>query len=54
MRRVEENRHASSLQLAKAVESQTGVIISHNSIRRTLQRNGMDRYRPSPCTKKHA
>ncbi len=28
MRRVEENRHASSLQLSKEVESQTGVTIS--------------------------
>ncbi len=41
MRRVEENRHASSLQLSKEVESQTGVTISCNTIRRTLQRNGM-------------
>ncbi len=41
MRRVEENRHASSLQLSKEVESQTGVIISRDTIRRTLQRNGM-------------
>ncbi len=40
-RRVEENRHASSLQLSKEVESQTGVTISHDTIRRTLQRNGM-------------
>ncbi len=33
MRRVEENRHASSLQLSKEVESQTGVTISprHNT-----------------------
>ncbi len=38
MRRVEENRHASSLQLSKEVESQTGVTISHYTIRRTLQR----------------
>ncbi len=41
MRRVEENRHASSLQLPKEVESQTGVTISRDTIRRTLQRNGM-------------
>ncbi len=41
MRRVEENRHASSLQLSKEVESQTGVIISRDTIRCTLQRNGM-------------
>ncbi len=41
MRRVEENRHASSLQLSKEVESQTGVTISHDTIRCTLQRNGM-------------
>ncbi len=41
MRRVEENRHASSLQLSKEVESQTGVTISRDKIRRTLQRNGM-------------
>ncbi len=40
MRRVEENRHASSLQLSKDVESQTGVTISRDTIRRTLQRNG--------------
>ncbi len=39
MRRVEENRHASSLQLSKEVESQTGVTISHDTIRRTLQRS---------------
>ncbi len=41
MRRVEENRHASSLQLSKEVESQTGVNIFRDIIRRTLQRNGM-------------
>ncbi len=41
MRRVEENRHASSLQLSKEVESQTGVTISRDTIQRTLQRNGM-------------
>ncbi len=46
MRRVEENRHASSLQLSKEVESQTGVTISRDTIRRTLQRNGMHGYRP--------
>ncbi len=40
MKRVEENRHASSLQLSK-VESQTRVNISHDTIRNTLQRNGM-------------
>ncbi len=40
MRRVEENRHACSLQLSKEVESQTGVTISRDTIRRTLQRNG--------------
>ncbi len=45
MRRVEENRHASSLQLSK-VESQTGVTISCDTIRRTLQRNGMHGCRP--------
>ncbi len=33
MRRVEENWHASSLQLSKEVESQTGVTISHDTIR---------------------
>ncbi len=37
MRRVEENRHASSLQLSKEVESQTGVTISRDTIRRRLQ-----------------
>ncbi len=41
MRRVEENGHASSLQLSKEVESQIGVTISRDTIRRTLQRNGM-------------
>ncbi len=41
MRRVEENRHASSLQLFKEVESQTEVTISRDTIRHTLQRNGM-------------
>ncbi len=46
MRRVEENRHASSLQLSKEVESQTGVTISRDPIRRTLQRNGMHGCRP--------
>ncbi len=46
MRRVEENRHASSLQLFKEVESQTGVTISCDTIRRTLQRNGMHGCRP--------
>ncbi len=50
MRRVEENRHASSLQLSKEVESQTGVTISRDTIRRTLQRNGMHGCRPR---KKH-
>ncbi len=37
MRRVEENRHASSMQLSKEVESQTGVTISRDTIRRTLR-----------------
>ncbi len=46
MRRVEENRHASLLQLSKEVESQTGVTISRDTIRRTLQRNGMHGCRP--------
>lgn len=46
MRRIEEYRHASSLQLAKAVESQTGVTVSRDTIQRTLQRNGMRGYRP--------
>ncbi len=46
MRRVEENRHASSLQLSKEVESQTGVTISCDTIWRTLQRNGMHGCRP--------
>ncbi len=32
MRRVEENRHAGSLQLSKEVESQTGVTISRDTI----------------------
>ncbi len=46
MRTVEENQHASSLQLSKEVESQTGVTISRDTIRRTLQRNGMHGCRP--------
>ncbi len=46
MRRVEENQHASSLQLSKEVESQTGVTTSLDTIRRTLQRNGMPGCRP--------
>ncbi len=46
MRRVEENRHANSLQLSKEVESQTGVTISRDTIRRTLQRDGMHGCRP--------
>ncbi len=46
MRRVENNRHASSLQLSKEVESQTGVTISRDTIRRILQRNGMHGCRP--------
>ncbi len=46
MRRVEENRHASSLQLSKEVESQTGVTISRDTLWRTLQRNGMHGCRP--------
>ncbi len=46
MRRVEENRHASSLQLSKEVESQNGVTISRDTVRRTLQRNGMHGCRP--------
>ncbi len=50
MRRVEENRHASSLQLSKEVESQTGVTISRDTIRRTLQRNGMHGCRPRKKT----
>ncbi len=50
MRRVEENRLTSSLQLSKEVESQTGVTISRDTIRRTLQRNGMHGCRPR---KKH-
>ncbi len=37
MRRVEENRHASSLQLSKEIESQTGVTISRDTVRRTLE-----------------
>ncbi len=51
MRRVEEN--ASSLQLSKEVESQTGVTISCDTIRRTLQRNGMHgcRLRKKPLLK---
>ncbi len=46
MRRVEENRHASSLQLSKEVDSLTGVTICRDTIRHTLQRNGMHGCRP--------
>ncbi len=46
MRRVEENRNSSSLQLSKEVDSQTGVTISRDTIRRTLQRNGLYGCRP--------
>ncbi len=46
MRRVEEHRHASSLQLSKEVESQTEVTISRDTMRRTLQCNGMHGCRP--------
>ncbi len=46
MRWVEENRHASSLQLSKEVESQTGVTISRDTIQRTLQMKGMRGCRP--------
>ena len=46
MRRVEENQHASSLQLSEEVESQTGMTISHDTIWCTLQRNGMHGCRP--------
>ncbi len=52
MRRVEENRHASSLQLSKEVESQTGVTISRDTIRRTLLRNGMYGCRPRKASPK--
>ncbi len=53
MRRVEENRHASSLQLSKEVEIQIGVTISRDIIRHTLQRNGMHgcRQRKKPLLK---
>ncbi len=53
MRRVEENRHASSLRLSKEVESQTGVTISRDTIRQTLQSNGMHgcRLRKKPLLK---
>ncbi len=37
MRRVEENRHASSLQLSKEVESQTGVTISRDNTAYTAE-----------------
>ena len=46
MRRVEENWHASSSPLATALESQTGVSVSRDTIRRTLQRSGMHGRRP--------
>ena len=39
MRRVEENHNASSLQLAKEVESQTGLTVSHDTIQDALQSN---------------
>ncbi len=44
--RAEENRHVSSLQLAKEVGSQTGMTVSHHTIQHTLQRNGMHGCRP--------
>ncbi len=44
MRRVEENQHASSLQLSKEVESQTGVTIGafplHGTVRFGIARYG--------------
>ena len=46
MRRVEENRLASSLQLSKEVKSQTGMTISRDTIWRTLHGNGMHECRP--------
>uniref|UniRef100_A0A3P9KL92 Transposase Tc1-like domain-containing protein n=1 Tax=Oryzias latipes TaxID=8090 RepID=A0A3P9KL92_ORYLA len=46
MKRVEKNRHANSLQLAKTVESQTGMTVSRDTIRRKLQRKGMHGYHP--------
>ena len=41
MRRVEENQHASSLQLSKEAGIQTGVTISRDTIQRALQSNGV-------------
>ena len=46
MRSLNENRHTSSLQLAKEVERQSGVTVSRDTIRRTLHRNGMHGCRP--------
>lgn len=47
MRWAEENHYASSLLLAKEVESQTGVTgVSCDTIWHTLQRNGMHGCRP--------
>ncbi len=44
MRRVEENRHASSLQLSKEVESQTGVTISRDTIRAVVVESGLETF----------
>uniref|UniRef100_A0A669BAZ2 Transposase Tc1-like domain-containing protein n=1 Tax=Oreochromis niloticus TaxID=8128 RepID=A0A669BAZ2_ORENI len=54
MGRVEENHHGSSLQLAKAIESQTGVTVSRDTIRRTLHRNGMHGYPRLEFVRAHA
>ncbi len=44
MRRVEENRHASSLQLSEEVESQTGETISCDTIRAVVLESGLETF----------
>uniref|UniRef100_A0A8C6LTC4 Transposase Tc1-like domain-containing protein n=1 Tax=Nothobranchius furzeri TaxID=105023 RepID=A0A8C6LTC4_NOTFU len=46
MRRLKKITMKGHCRVAKAVESQTGVAVSRDIIRRTLQRNGMQGYRP--------
>lgn len=46
MRKVEENRHASTRDLSVEVQSVIGVPVSRDLIRRTVQRNGMHACRP--------
>ena len=45
-RSLEKNRKASTVELAKALESQVGVTVSTDTIRRTVHRMGLYGYRP--------